>query len=292
MSESKIKFREALGRYVQVLQDQGVRRVPLDRKAREVLRGMKAAVKPEAKAAAARATPAPAPVAATATPPPTPAPAMASVSPAPALEKVDSAASRTQAVHVSAAGSKQDRLDRLAAQAREALKDQPGDTFRNNFVFGEGDPDAAILFVGEAPGAEEDRLGRPFVGRAGLLLNKMIEAMGLKREQVYIANILKFRPSMPAGAPGNRKPTPEEMEVCLPTSWARSRSSPRRRSSPLGATLGRGAARRVAPHQPPAREVRRFPGHARSCPPSTLPTSCTTRATRRSARYGKTSCRS
>jgi len=79
-----------------------------------------------------------------------------------------------------------------------------------NVVFGEGDDDAELMFIGEGPGAEEDAQGRPFVGRAGQLLDKQIEAMNLRREQVYIANIAKTRP------PGNRVPTPDEAELWLP----------------------------------------------------------------------------
>jgi DNA polymerase len=81
---------------------------------------------------------------------------------------------------------------------------------RHSIVFGEGDPDAPLVFVGEAPGAEEDKTGVPFVGAAGQLLTKMIEAMGLSREQVYICNILKCRP------PGNRNPEPDEIAACEP----------------------------------------------------------------------------
>jgi uracil-DNA glycosylase family 4 len=81
---------------------------------------------------------------------------------------------------------------------------------RTNFVFGVGNPDADIMFVGEAPGAEEDRLGEPFVGRAGKLLDKILAAMKLSRGDVYIANILKSRP------PNNRDPRPEEAEACEP----------------------------------------------------------------------------
>jgi len=88
--------------------------------------------------------------------------------------------------------------------------------FRHSVVFGTGDPDARILFVGEAPGAEEDHAGEPFVGAAGALLTKIITAMGLSRDSVYIANILKCRPDLPPGAPGNRKPTTEEMATCTP----------------------------------------------------------------------------
>lgn len=81
---------------------------------------------------------------------------------------------------------------------------------RTNIVFGVGDPDAPLVFVGEAPGADEDRTGEPFVGAAGQLLTKMIEAMGLGRQDVYICNILKCRP------PGNRNPEPDEIAECEP----------------------------------------------------------------------------
>ena len=81
---------------------------------------------------------------------------------------------------------------------------------RQNFVFGAGNPAAGIMFVGEAPGADEDRQGEPFVGAAGQLLNKIISAMDLRREDVYICNILKCRP------PNNRDPQPDEIEQCEP----------------------------------------------------------------------------
>lgn len=81
---------------------------------------------------------------------------------------------------------------------------------RTNFVFGVGNPKADIVVIGEAPGADEDLKGEPFVGRAGQLLNKILEATGFKREEVYICNILKSRP------PGNRNPLPAEVDVCKP----------------------------------------------------------------------------
>jgi len=81
---------------------------------------------------------------------------------------------------------------------------------RTQVVFGVGNPDADLMFVGEAPGADEDEQGEPFVGRAGQLLTKIIEAIGLTREQVYIANVIKCRP------PGNRNPEPDEVERCEP----------------------------------------------------------------------------
>jgi uracil-DNA glycosylase family 4 len=83
-------------------------------------------------------------------------------------------------------------------------------------VFRVGNPDAELMFVGEAPGADEDLQGEPFVGRAGELLTRIIQTMGYSRDEVYIANVLKCRPDMPAGTPGNRQPTAEEMATCLP----------------------------------------------------------------------------
>lgn len=81
---------------------------------------------------------------------------------------------------------------------------------RTHLVFGEGAVPSSLMFIGEGPGEQEDLQGRPFVGRAGELLTRMIEAMGLRRESVYIANIVKCRP------PGNRDPEPDEVEACLP----------------------------------------------------------------------------
>jgi DNA polymerase len=81
---------------------------------------------------------------------------------------------------------------------------------RKQIVFGEGNPHARVVFVGEGPGAEEDRSGRPFVGRAGQLLDKMIEAVGWRREDVYICNVVKCRP------PGNRNPELDEVATCRP----------------------------------------------------------------------------
>jgi DNA polymerase len=87
---------------------------------------------------------------------------------------------------------------------------------RKNVVFGVGSPEARLMFIGEAPGADEDQQGEPFVGKAGQLLTKIIETMGLSRDSVYIANILKCRPDTPGQYAGNRKPTPEEMQTCIP----------------------------------------------------------------------------
>jgi uracil-DNA glycosylase family 4 len=81
---------------------------------------------------------------------------------------------------------------------------------RTKAVFGAGDADAEVMFVGEAPGADEDRRGLPFVGRAGQLLNELLEGIGLSREDVFVANVLKSRP------PGNRDPLPAEIQACKP----------------------------------------------------------------------------
>ncbi|MDX6766725.1 MAG: uracil-DNA glycosylase [Candidatus Methylacidiphilales bacterium] len=113
-------------------------------------------------------------------------------------------------------GTKQQRLDFIAAAIQADTQCRMLFQRSKNMVFGVGSPDAAILFVGEAPGEEEDLQGEPFVGRAGQLLTKMIQAMGLQRSGVYIANVCKYRPDMPEGATGNRKPTSAEMAACLP----------------------------------------------------------------------------
>ena len=87
---------------------------------------------------------------------------------------------------------------------------------RENVVFGVGSIDAQLMFVGEAPGADEDEQGEPFVGKAGQLLTKIIQATSLQRADVYIANILKCRPDTPGQSAGNRKPTSDEMATCIP----------------------------------------------------------------------------
>jgi uracil-DNA glycosylase len=108
-------------------------------------------------------------------------------------------------------------LEQDRATGLRAIQDDIGDCTRcalhkgrNKLVFGDGDPNARLMFVGEGPGADEDAQGLPFVGRAGQLLNNMVGAMGLKREQVYISNVVKCRP------PQNRTPEPEEANTCSP----------------------------------------------------------------------------
>jgi uracil-DNA glycosylase family 4 len=112
--------------------------------------------------------------------------------------------------------SKIDAIAELRQRALSCIKCSHLAESRKNVVFGVGSLDADLMFVGEAPGADEDVQGEPFVGRAGQLLTKIIEAMGLSRSSVYIANILKCRPDTPGETIGNRKPTPQEMQTCIP----------------------------------------------------------------------------
>jgi uracil-DNA glycosylase family 4 len=119
--------------------------------------------------------------------------------PARAASAADAAAARSQ---------KADALRRIDQQEVSPCTRCALAAGRHNTVFGEGDPDAELMFIGEAPGHDEDMSGRPFVGRAGELLTRMIQAMGLTRDDVFIGNILKCRP------PGNRAPQPDEVDAC------------------------------------------------------------------------------
>jgi DNA polymerase len=123
---------------------------------------------------------------------------------------------REEKISESPAGRASDAIDPV--RALRLIREDLGDCTRcrlhqqgrKQIVFGVGNPNADLMFIGEAPGADEDEQGEPFVGRAGQLLNNMLRAMGLKREQVYIANIIKCRP------PGNRTPERDECETCSP----------------------------------------------------------------------------
>ena len=101
-------------------------------------------------------------------------------------------------------------FEELQRQALACTKCPLATQGRSQVVFGDGDPHADLVFVGEGPGAEEDKQGIPFVGRAGKLLTQLIEGIGLRRDEVYIANVVKCRP------PGNRDPQPDEIESCRP----------------------------------------------------------------------------
>ena len=112
--------------------------------------------------------------------------------------------------------TKAERLASLRAQAENWAPAKSLGTLRETMVFATGNPDARLMLVGEAPGYEEERQREPFVGPAGQKLTDILKAMGLPREEVYISNIVKFRPATARQTTNNRKPTPEEMASCMP----------------------------------------------------------------------------
>jgi DNA polymerase len=114
------------------------------------------------------------------------------------------------------APNKAELLEPIRERVRACTKCAHLACSRTQTVFGVGNPDADLMFIGEAPGVDEDKQGEPFVGRAGQLLTRILKAMNFAREDVYIANILKCRPDTPPGTFGNRAPTPTEMQTCRP----------------------------------------------------------------------------
>ena len=143
--------------------------------------------------------------------------------------------------------SKVERLNRLREIASACTKCPHLAASRQNVVFGVGNPDTEVMFVGEAPGADEDAQGEPFVGRAGQLLTKIIETMNYRREDVYIANILKCRPDTPGQTAGNRAPTVEEMSTCFPYLIEQIEIIQPRAIVALGATAVKGLLGNVSP---------------------------------------------
>ena len=119
-------------------------------------------------------------------------------------------------LHRQSSQNKADLLTAVRERVRVCTKCKHLACCRTQTVFGVGNPDADLMFIGEAPGADEDQQGEPFVGRAGQLLTRIIRAMNFAREDVYIANILKCRPDTAPGSFGNRPPTPAEMQTCRP----------------------------------------------------------------------------
>ncbi|MEQ2005624.1 MAG: uracil-DNA glycosylase [Limisphaerales bacterium] len=148
-------------------------------------------------------------------PPAPPAPARAPLFPAVKPPVTAAVSSPPPAVHLSST-EKIAAFNSLRERVLVCVKCPHLVTTRKSVVFGVGDPNAQLMFVGEAPGADEDRQAEPFVGAAGQLLTKIITAMGQTRQTVYIANVLKCRPDTEPGKPGNRKPRPNEMATCLP----------------------------------------------------------------------------
>lgn len=147
-------------------------------------------------------------------PPAQAAPSSPSPSPPPASRQPMRAPAAALSQDVAAAGAREQAASaKNLEELREKLAAFDGCALKNSatqLVFADGAPDAKIMIVGEGPGADEDRIGKPFVGRAGRLLDKMLAAIGLDRSKVYIANVVPWRP------PGNRTPTPQELALCLP----------------------------------------------------------------------------
>ncbi len=146
---------------------------------------------------------------------PEPAKPRPSAAPAPASTVFPGASAAASVLGV-VPESLDDAMAQLRGKALACMRCPNLAAARKSVVFGVGDIRARLMFVGEAPGADEDAQGEPFVGKAGQLLAKIIETMGLTRQTVYIANILKCRPDTPGENAGNRKPTLDEMKTCSP----------------------------------------------------------------------------
>ncbi len=164
---------------------------------------------------------APAPARPASFPAPAPRPAMIphpanAPTPAPSAPTVPQGSSAAAAILGTVPESLDDAMALLREKALACVRCPNLAAARQSVVFGVGDIRSPLMFVGEAPGADEDALGEPFVGKAGQLLTKIIEVMGLSRDKVYIANILKCRPDTPGESSGNRKPTLDEMKTCSP----------------------------------------------------------------------------
>lgn len=157
---------------------------------------------------------APAPAAAPTAPVATPAPPPRPAATPPPASKPRPTAPRPAVPHTD--GSNAERLDALRAHVLPCTLCAHLAASRKNVVFGTGNPEAELMFVGEAPGADEDARGEPFVGAAGELLTRMIGAMEFERPEVYIANVLKCRPDTPNATAGNRPPRPDEIATCRP----------------------------------------------------------------------------
>lgn len=208
MSASYNELLDATIQHLESLKARGIRHVAVDA---ETLRALSQSPKAASAIPAPAARPTPAPVTrpsvvpmVTAKPKPVVQPAILDVAPTTPSAPVLNPAEKLAAFNA------------LRERVLACVKCAHLASSRKNVVFGVGNIDAQLMFVGEAPGADEDEQGEPFVGKAGQLLTKIIQATGLQRSDVYIANILKCRPDTPGQSAGNRKPTPEEMQTCIP----------------------------------------------------------------------------
>jgi DNA polymerase len=203
MSDAYGQLLDATIQHLENLKSRGVRNVAVSP---EMLRSLSQPVKP-ASAPAQISKPMPSPKISAAVP--TSTTKSAELSLAPPGETVPASAPLNPKEKVAAFAA-------LRERALACVKCPHLASSRKNVVFGVGTIDAQLMFVGEAPGADEDERGEPFVGKAGQLLTKIIQATGLERKDVYIANILKCRPDTPGQSAGNRKPMPDEMATCIP----------------------------------------------------------------------------
>jgi DNA polymerase len=214
MAAMSVAYHQLLDGAIQHLQElkaSGVRFVALSPETLAALRQPRLAA--PAVSAPAPPAPAPRPVAPTPAKPALPMPPAAtrSVAPPPRPEAPAPVATPVLSPEAKAAA-----FAELRQRATACVRCPNLVAARKSVVFGVGDINAQLMFIGEAPGADEDSQGEPFVGKAGQLLTRIIQTMGLTRESVYIGNILKCRPDTPGQAAGNRKPTPEEMQTCIP----------------------------------------------------------------------------
>jgi uracil-DNA glycosylase len=209
MSDAYHELLDAAIHQLQELKTQGVRFVPLSS---EGLSALNETPRPAAKRISA-----PVPAAQVASKPIPTAPKPVEIKPAPAIvPPLATPAETSAALPLLTPEAKAAAFADLRQRTMACVKCAHLASSRKNVVFGVGSIDAQLMFVGEAPGADEDEQGEPFVGKAGQLLTKIIQTMGLQRADVYIANILKCRPDTPGQSAGNRKPTPEEMQTCIP----------------------------------------------------------------------------
>lgn len=203
---------DALIDHLQAEQARGQTHVLLDDEARSALRGLYMKIRDAARAPTSPASAADSPQAGT-----TKHPTSIKISPANTPSSTKAEIADPSPAQIKIVGeTREERLSSLKQQAETWAPALSLGTLRKTMVFATGNPQARLMLVGEAPGHEEERRQEPFVGPAGRKLNDILKAMELSREEVYISNIVKFRPSTPRQTTNNRKPTPEEMESCLP----------------------------------------------------------------------------
>jgi DNA polymerase len=214
MSDAYLELLDAAIQQLQEMKSQGVRFVPVST---ETLAALNEGPRPVARNISP-STPATPPLPKPAPEQPTIAPKRVEIKPPTLVEISPSLAGAMPPVSVPLLNpeAKAAAYAELQQRVSACVKCAHLASSRKNVVFGVGSIDAQLMFVGEAPGADEDEQGEPFVGKAGQLLTRIIQTMGVQRGDVYIANILKCRPDTPGQSAGNRKPTPEEMTTCIP----------------------------------------------------------------------------